>query len=35
MNYFDTNEITFNHNLKNTGTHQVRNRVAYQKKENK
>ena len=33
--YFLTNEIIFNHNLKNTGTHQVRNRIAYQNKENK
>ena len=33
--YFLKNEITFNENVQNTGTHQYRTRVAYQNKENK
>lgn len=33
--YFEKNEIVFNETNKVTGTHQIRNRDAYDKKENK
>ena len=33
--YFETNTIVFNETSKVTGTHQIRNRNAYDKKENK
>lgn len=33
--YFETNTIVFNETNKVTGTHQIRNRNAYDKKENK